>query len=143
MKKTAPLLTLLLGLLLCGQAMAQSAATPLPEWDKLTQQQRETLIAPMRDRWDSDVDSRAHMYEHAQRWNNMTPEQRKQARRGMKRFEGMDLRQRQEARAIFLQMEKMTPEQRRQLEEKLKAMTPEQRRAWMEQNRPNDLPPPR
>jgi hypothetical protein len=143
MKKTIPLLTLSLGLLLFGQAMAQSAATPLPEWDKLTPQQREILIAPMRDRWNSDADSRAHMYEHAQRWKSMTPEQRQQARRGMRRFEGMDPHQRQEARAIFLQMEKMTPEQRKQLQEKLKAMTTEQRRAWMEQNRPKDLPPPR
>ena len=62
--------SLMLGLLfLAGGAFAQSSATQsLPEWDKLTPQQREALIAPVRERWNSDVEQRPRMLEHAQRW---------------------------------------------------------------------------
>ena len=62
--------SLLLGLLLlAGQALAQSQpAATLPDWDKLTPQQREALIAPVRDRWNGDPDQRPRMLEHAQRY---------------------------------------------------------------------------
>ncbi|MGH8028070.1 MAG: DUF3106 domain-containing protein [Pseudoxanthomonas sp.] len=144
--KTALSRSLALGLLLlAGNALAQSApAQSLPDWDKLTPQQREALIAPVRERWNSDPGDRPRMLEHAQRWKSMTPEQRRQARKGMRRFEGMQPHQREEARALFEQMKELPPEQREKLREEWKAMTPEQRRAWVRKNAPKDprpLPP--
>ena len=142
--------SLLLGLLfLAGGAFAQSNATQsLPEWDKLTPQQREALIAPVRERWNSDVEQRPRMLEHAQRWNSMTPEQRKQAHKGMRRFEGMNPRQREEARVLYVHMVKLTPEERQKLRTDWKQMSPEQRREWVQKNAPKGppeppLPPPR
>ena len=79
---TSILRSLLLGLLLlAGQALAQSQpATTLPDWDKLTPQQREALIAPVRERWNGEPEERPRMLERAQRWKSMTPEQRGRAR---------------------------------------------------------------
>lgn len=134
---------LMLLLLATGGALAQSTSpAALPEWDKLTPQQRETLIAPLRDRWNSDPQSRERMLEHGQRWQNMTPEQRKQARKGAKRFEDMSPEQRERARALFSQMRDMPPEEREKLREKWQKMTPEQRKVWMEQHRGKDHAPP-
>ena len=134
--KTLLTRSLLLGLLLAaGGALAQSQpAQSLPEWDKLTPQQREALIAPVRERRNSDVEQRPRMLEHAQRWNTMTPEQRKQAHKGMRRFEGMSPRQREEARVLYVHMVKLTPEARNQLREDWKQMSPEQRREWVQKN---------
>ncbi len=124
-------------LLLAGNAMAQVAPTQaLPDWDALTPQQREVLIDPIRERWNSDPDQRARMLEHAQRWKDMSPDQRKQARKGMRRFEHMNPQQREEARALYGQMKKLSPEQRKELREDWRKMTPEQRRAWMERHAP-------
>ncbi|KAF1708798.1 hypothetical protein CSC70_11850 [Pseudoxanthomonas kalamensis DSM 18571] len=130
-----------LGLLLAtGHAVAGDPQA-LPEWDKLTAQQREQLIAPIRERWDSEPEQRTRMLEHAQRWQRMTPEQREKAHRGMRRFEKMSPEQRREARALFEKMQGMGAEQRKQLVTEWKAMTPEQRRAWVERNPPRDPPP--
>ncbi len=128
--------SLLLGLfLVAGQALAQSQlASTLPEWDKLTPQQREALIAPVRERWNKEPEERSRMLERAQRWKNMTPEQRVRAHKGMRRFEGMNPQQREEARALFERMSELPPEQRKQLREDWRKMTPEQRRAWVEKN---------
>ncbi|WP_225591013.1 DUF3106 domain-containing protein [Pseudoxanthomonas sp. PXM03] len=129
-----------LGLLLAsGHAWAQSAPAPLPAWEKLTPEQREALIAPVRDRWNREPDERGRMMERAQRWQALTPEQRAQARHGMKRFEGMSPDQRRQARALYGRMKTLTPEQRAELREQWKKMTPEQREAWMRDN----APPPR
>lgn len=132
-------------LLMAGNAMAQATPVQLPEWDKLTPQQREALIAPVRERWNNDPEQRPRMLEHAQRWRTMTPEQRRQARKGMRRFEGMTPQQRQEARALFEQMKGLPPEQRQKLRYQWKAMTPEQRRAWVQKHAPKEQsgPPPR
>lgn len=142
--KTVLSRSLALGLLLlAGNALAQSApAQSLPEWDKLTPQQREALIAPVRERWNSDPDDRPRLLEHAQRWKSMTPEQRQQARKGMRRFEGMNPRQREEARVLYIRMKELPPKQRRKLREDWKNMTPEQRRAWIQKNAPQDTRPP-
>lgn len=132
-------------LLMAGQACAQSqSAASLPDWDKLTPQQREALIAPVRERWNTEPDERTRMLEHAQRWKTMSPQQRDQARRGMRRFEGMDPQQRAEARALFDHMQQLPPEQRKQLRVEWKQMTPEQRRAWVQKHPakgPSELPP--
>lgn len=124
----------LCGLLLAGNAFAQTAT--LPEWDKLTPQQREMLIAPLRDRWNSAPEQRVRMLEHAQRWQRMTPEQRAQARKGMRRFVHMKPEQREHARALFAKMHGMPPDERRKLVEQWKAMTPEQRQQWVQDNPP-------
>ena len=136
--------SLLLGLLLlAGQALAQSQpATPLPDWDKLTPQQRESLIAPVRERWNREPEERPRMLEHAKRWKTMSPEERKQARKGMRRFGDMSPRQRDEARVLFLRMKELPPEQRRKLREDWKSMTPEQRHAWIQKNAPKETKPP-
>ena len=92
-------------LLLSGQALAQSQpAATLPEWDKLTPQQREALIAPVRERWNSEPAERARMLERAQHWKSFSPHERGQARKGMRRFENMTPQQREEARALFERM---------------------------------------
>lgn len=145
-----PALAALLGLALLAAAPAfaggpkpadPKAATP-PAWEQLSPQQREQLIAPVRERWNSDPDDRPRMLEHAQRWKSMTPEQRQQARKGMRRFEGMTPRQREEARVLFIRMKDLPPEQRRKLREDWKNMTPEQRRTWIQKNAPQDTRPP-
>jgi len=128
-------------LLLAGNSFAQSTpAQPLPEWDKLTSQQREALIAPVRERWNADPTERPRMLEHARRWQAMTPEQRQQARKGMRRFEGMKPHQREEARALFERMKSLSPEQRKQLRDEWRAMTAEQRKAWVQNNTPKSPP---
>ena len=85
-----------------SDAFAQSPPpAPLPAWEKLTPQQREALIAPLRDRWNREPEDRPRMMERAQRWQALSPEQRAQARHGMKRFEGMSPEQRRQARALY------------------------------------------
>lgn len=114
----------------------RSGATGLPEWDRLTLQQREALIAPVRERWNGNPAQRARMLDRAQRWSQMTPEERQRAHRGMKRWKRMDPDQKQQMRAFYERTRDMTPEQRRAEREKLKAMTPAQRREWLEQTKP-------
>ena len=116
-------------------ASAAAQTTPLPEWEKLTPQQRETLIAPLRDRWnDAPPPQRERMLQHGQRWQGMTPEQRELARRGRHRFENMTPEQRDQARVLFAQMRNMTPAQRDELRERWGKMTPEQRQDWLKAN---------
>lgn len=118
---------LMMGLVLAAPAMAQQAApaTGYPEWNKLTQEQRQALIEPVRARWNDNPEMRDEMFKRAQRWQRMTPEQREAAHRGMQRWENL------------------TPEQRKAMHEQWKAMSPEQRKAWLEANGPKMPPPPR
>ena len=118
-------------------------ATQLPAWDQLTPVQRELLVAPVRERWDTNPSERARILRHAQRWQSMTPEQRTRARRGLRHWEHMDPARRAEMRALFEKMKAMSPEQRKALREQWHAMTPEQRRAWVEANPPKDNARPR
>ncbi|UNK58059.1 DUF3106 domain-containing protein [Pseudoxanthomonas daejeonensis] len=131
----------LLALLLPFAAIAQSAQAPrmpsepaaatLPAWDQLTPDQREALIAPVRERWNDSPQERARMLDHARRWKTMPPEERERARRGMRRFEEMSPEQRERARAIFEQTRTMTPEQRQAFRDRWKKMSPEQRQEWL------------
>ena len=131
MKLQPPLALLLLSL----SASSWAQTTALPEWDALTPQQREALIAPLRDRWNNAAPpQRERMLQHGQRWQSMTPEQRELARRGRHRFENMTPAQREQARALFAQMRSMTPEQREALRERWGKMTPEQRQEWLKAN---------
>lgn len=119
---------LMMGLVLAAPAMAEQAASApagYPEWNKLTQEQRQALIDPVRSRWNDNPDMREEMFKRAQRWQRMTPEQREAAHRGMQRWENL------------------TPDQRKAMHEQWKAMSPEQRRAWLEANGPRMPPPPK
>ncbi|HBS61613.1 MAG TPA: hypothetical protein DEB32_02545 [Stenotrophomonas sp.] len=127
---------LMLGLaLLTLTATGWAQTSPLPNWDQLTPQQREALIAPVRDRWnDAPPPQRERMLQHGQRWQEMTPEQRDLARRGRHRFENMSPEQREQARALFAQMRTMNPAQRDELRARWARMTPDQRQDWLKAN---------
>ena len=73
---------------------ARSADAPLPAWEQLEAAQRELLVAPLRERWDSHPEDRRKMLERAGRWQELTPEQRKRAHRGMDRWKHMTPEQR-------------------------------------------------
>ncbi|MGY4515325.1 DUF3106 domain-containing protein [Lysobacter sp. HA18] len=111
---------------------AQSTTAALPDWDHLTQAQRDMLIAPMRERWNASPETRQRMFGHAQRWKTMTPDQRKQARHGLAKFQDMSPAEREQARAAFERFRSMSPEDKKALREKLRGMTPDQRKTWLQ-----------
>ncbi len=136
MKTFAALLSLLL--LAPAAAFAQQSAQPLPAWDQLTPQQREQLVAPVRERWnDSSPEKRRHMLDHAVRWQSMSPEERSRARHGADRWRDMPPERRREARALFEHMQSLPESERKAMVERWRAMTPEQRKAWVEANPPS------
>ncbi|GAB3360989.1 DUF3106 domain-containing protein [Lysobacter tyrosinilyticus] len=112
-------------------APAAAPARAYPAWEQLSVAEREMLLAPVRERWNSNPEARARMMEHAQRWQTMTPEERQRMHRGMGRWGHMSPEQRAHARALFGEMRKMTPEQRQELRAKWKSMTPAERDAWI------------
>ena len=129
-RRSRLLTTIVSLMLIVGNAFAQS----MPPWDQLSPAQRDLLVAPTRERWDSNPDMRGHMFQHAQRWRQLTPEQRETARRGQGRWETMPPDQRQTMRALFQKTRDMTPQQRRALRQQWRAMTPEQRQAYLGQS---------
>jgi hypothetical protein len=64
----------------------------------------------------------------------MTPDERQNARRGMKRWEHLNPEERSQMRSLFGQMRGLDDNARRALMEKWRTMTPEQRRAWVQAN---------
>ncbi len=127
----------LASVLLASPALAQGTGeSPLPAWEGLTAQQREALIAPVRERWDANPAHRTRMLEHAQRWRELTPEQRKRARHGADRWAHMSPEQQREMRALYAKLRGLPEDERRVLRERWQTMTPEQRRAWIEANPP-------
>ncbi len=127
--------TLVLALALApALALAQQAAPPAasayPEWDKLSPAQRETLVAPLRDRWNGNPDERARMLERAQRWQQMAPAQRDRARSGAERWEAMTPEQRAQARAVFHAVRGMDKDARRAFMDQWQQMSPQQRADW-------------
>lgn len=132
------LFVLVLALAPLAAGAQPQAAAPLPAWDQLTAEQRELLLAPVRERWNrSDADRRAHMLEHARRWQSMTPEQRERARHGMKRWRDLPPAQRHQARALFEHTRAMPEAERKAMIKRWKAMTPEQREAWVKAHPPS------
>ncbi len=129
-RKSRVLLVLVALLPMVGNAFAQS----MPAWEQLSPAQRDLLVAPIRERWDTNPDARGRMFQHAQRWRQLSPEQREEAHKGQGRWETMPPDQRQTMRALFQKTRDMTPEQRRALRQQWRAMTPEQRRAYLGQN---------
>jgi len=114
-------------------AFAQSAAVPnqYPEWDQLTQAQRDALVAPLRERWNRNTDERARMAERAQRWQSMPRDQRERAGHGMQRWEHMSPEQRGEARALFHAMRGLDKEQRKAFMAEWRQKTPQQKADWL------------
>ena len=120
-----------------AQGPSAAKAGELPAWEQLSPQQRELLLAPVRDRWNNSApDKRRHMLDHAQRWQSMTPEERNRARHGHKRWQDMPPEKRHEARALFEQMRGKSETERKALVEEWRKMTPEQRKAWVEAHPP-------
>lgn len=131
MDKTRLLATTLL--LSLAWALPAAADTPrLPEWDQLDAGQRELLVAPVRERWDSNPDERRKMLERAERWQQLSPDQRRRAHRGMDRWKHMSPEQRDAARALYSHMRTLEPEARSRLKKQWKGMSREQRREWVE-----------
>ena len=120
-------------------SQAEPAIVPaqsMPAWEQLTPSQRDVLIAPVRDRWNANPGARGDLWRHAQRWQQMTPEQRARAHKGFRRWEHMPPEKREAMRALFHRMRDMTPEQRDALRAKWRSMTPDQRQQWVQQNPP-------
>lgn len=131
-----PLLVLLMLTVPAPPALAQTPQS-LPAWEQLSPAQREQLIAPLRERWNSSQpQARARLWRNAQRWQQLDPQQRQRAQRGLQRLQQMSPQQRQQMRTLYQQMQRLPETERRALRERLRAMTPEQRRAWMQQNAP-------
>lgn len=129
-----PLLVLVL-LLAPMFAMAQekpATTPPLPEWNQLTSAQRDVLIAPLRDRWNSSPDERTRLYERARRWKAMPTDTRQRAHHGMQRWEKMSPEQRQHAQVLFHAMRDMDKAEREAFLAKWHAMTPQQRSEWVD-----------
>ena len=128
-------------------ASAQAPApggTPLPAWEQLSADQRETLLAPVRERWNrSPPERRAQLLEHARRWQAMSPEQREHARDGMRRWRDLPPDKRHQAQALFEHSRTLPAEERKALMQRWKAMNPEQRKAWVEAHPPRERPDPR
>ncbi|MGQ4660076.1 DUF3106 domain-containing protein [Lysobacter sp. F6437] len=103
----------------------------MPAWDELSAAQREQLIAPIRERWNSEPEQRPRLLERARRWQEMTPEQRRHAHRGVRRWQHMSPEQRTEARALYHRMRSLDDAGRKALKAEWRAMTPEQRNAWV------------
>ena len=117
-------------------AFAQSAAVPnqYPEWDQLTQAQRDALVAPLRERWNRNPDERARMAERAQRWQSMPRDQRERAGHGMQRWKHISPEQRGEARALFHAMRGLDKEQRKAFMAQWRQKTPQQKADWLKAN---------
>jgi len=115
---------------------ADGRETPqLPEWDRLSQAQRDALLAMVREQWNSNPQQRARLMRQAEHWRQLTPEQRKRAQQGRHLWQQMSPEERKRARAAFEHSKHLSPEERAALRDKLRAMTPEQRREWLRKYR--------
>ena len=125
---------LLLATLAPVLAMAQAttpAAAALPEWDRLSQSQRDALVAPLRERWNREPGERPRMLARAERWHAMPAGQREHAHHGMHRWEGMPPEKRVQARALFHAMRGMDEVQRKAFLAQWRQMTAQQRADWV------------
>lgn len=112
-------------------AQAPTAATQYPDWDQLTPAQRDALVAPLRERWNSNPDERGRMLERAQRWQAMPAEKRDRARHGMQRWEHMSPEKRSDARALFHALRGMDRDQRKEFLAQWRQKTPQQKAEWL------------
>ena len=89
-----------------AHAQAQADTTPLADatlssWEQLSPTQRDELIGPLRERWNSQPEARARMLGNARRWQQLDPGQRLRAQKGLERLEQMTPEQRQQAREAY------------------------------------------
>lgn len=132
---TAVGLAVLLSLAGTTLAAEPAAGKPLPAWEQLTPAQRELLIAPTRERWNTlEPARRENMLERARHWQRMSPEQRERAHHGLKRWQDMNPEKREQTRALYSHMRSLDDVQRKAMLTRWRAMTPEQRKAWVEQH---------
>ena len=136
MKHRRPITLALLLAILFAPAFAwaqekQAITTQLPKWDQLSSAQRDDLIAPLRDRWNSSPEERNRLYERASRWKAMPADARERAHHGMQRWEKMSPAQRTQAQSLFHAMRGMDEGQRKDFLAKWHAMTPQQRIDWV------------
>ena len=119
-----------------AMSFASSAfAQSLPAWDQLTEAQRDTLAASVKERWNNNPEHRAKMLEHAQKWTSMTPDQRKAAMHGRKKFREMSPERREGMRSVYYKAQSYTDAtQRKEFLDGIRKMTPEQRAAWVKAN---------
>lgn len=110
--------------------------TDLPQWEQLSEAQRATLIAPVRERWNAEPAQREAMLERARRWQQMTPDERQHAHRGVKRWSHMSGEQREEARALYHHMRGLAPEAREAMKARWRTMGAAERKAWVEAHPP-------
>lgn len=113
-------------------AQAATAAAQYPDWDQLTPAQRDALVAPLRERWNSNPGERTRMLERAQRWKAMPRDQRDRARHGMQRWEHMSPEQRGDARALFHAMRSMDKDQRKLFLADWRKKTAQQKAEWLQ-----------
>ena len=112
-------------------AQSTTGTTQHPDWDQLTPDQRDALVAPLRERWNANPGERARMLERAKRWKTMPHDQRDRARHGMQRWEHMSPEQRNEARALFHAMRGMDKDQRNAFLAQWRQKTPQQKAEWL------------
>ena len=112
-------------------AQQQSTTTQYPEWDQLSQAQRDAIIAPLRERWNANPGERATMVERANRWQAMPRDQRDRARHGMQRWEHMSPEKRNEARALYHAMRGMDKERREAFLSDWRKKSPQQKAEWL------------
>lgn len=134
----ARLLLAAAGAIVLIPAQARPASAPLPDWEHLSEAQRELLVEPLRQRWNDEPEQRARIYDHARRWQQMTPQQRERARDGARRFEHMSPEQRRRARQIFDHIRDLPADQRRQWMHDWQNMSPEQREDWLRSHPPRE-----
>jgi len=129
----ALLLLLLYGLFVFS---SQAQTSPeLPEWNQLSRDQREQLMAPTRDRWDSaSAEQRARMLARAERWQQMAPDERARVSGAIGRWQNLPPGQHHELRALFHHLRSLGEPEREAFLTRWKAMTAEQRRAFAEAN---------
>ena len=108
----------------------------LPQWDQLTDKQRELLIAPVKERWNNHPEARSRMYKHAQQWQQLPPEERRKARRGMKHWDDMSPEKREQMRRLFQATQHLPAEEKEKLRKQWHAMTPAEREKWLNEHTP-------
>ena len=155
--------TTLLMLALATGALPAYGEQPVEpiEWDQLPAETRETL-APMADRWDRLKPQQQHrlvrragdkgFQERAERWNNLSPEERDKIQKARqrykdmpperreklrKRWENMSEEERKAARNAGRKLGHLSPEERREAQRAMREMTPRERREYLETLKPD------
>jgi len=120
-------------LLLClfAATLPGHAQTPLPEWEQLSAEQREHLIAPLRDRWNSaPPEQRARMLSRAEHWQQMEPDQRQRISGAIGHLQELPPIRHHELRALFHYLRTLPESERAGFMLHWHNMPPEQRREW-------------